>query len=492
MVRAVNDNGRAPLQWSLRMPQPAEPPTALPPQRSTLIAFLVAGAFFMENLDGTVIATAIPKMAGSFATNPVDLNTGMTAYMLTLAVFIPVSGWLANRIGARAVFASAIALFTVASIICGMSNNLQQFTYARILQGIGGAMMVPVGRLVVLRVTEKKDLIDAISYITWPALVAPVLGPPVGGYITDTYSWRWIFYLNIPLGIAGFVLALLWIRNDHENADRPFDWLGFALAGSACVAFMYSLELLARQDAALLLGGLLLVAAIAVSWLTVRHLRRTEHPLIDFACLKQHTFMVSMRGGTLFRTAIMASPFLLPLMFQVTFGLSARNSGLLVMAMFAGNLMMKSITTPILRRYGFRKVLLANGVVSTLIIMACGLLSPRTPLALIVAVLFIHGLSRSMQFTSINTLAFVDISKSMMTSATSFSAAVQQMGMGMGVAVGALALRIASLLRGTHANAPVLTDFHIAFVLVAMLSACALWDCLSLDKLAGAEVSGHA
>jgi Na+/melibiose symporter-like transporter len=314
----------------------------------------------------------------------------------------------------------------------------------------------------------------------------------VGGFITDTYSWRWIFYLNVPLGMIAFVLALLWIRNDHEEAARPFDWLGFALAGSACVAFMYSLELLGRPDAEWLQAGAIFAAGIVLSWLAVRHLHRSPHPLIDFACLKEHTFLVSMRGGTFFRTAIMATPFLLPLMFQVGFGLSARNSGLLVMAMFAGNLMMKTITTPVLQRWGFRKVLLANGLVSTIVIAACGWFTPATSVVLMVVILFIHGLSRSMQFTSFNTLAFVDIPKNIMSSATSFSATVQQMGMGMGVAVGALALRLASLVRGEHASVPSLMDFRIAFVLVALLSAGAVWDAWSLESQAGAEVSGHA
>src|SRR3954466_6741040 len=196
----------------------------IPP--STLVALLVAGAFFMENLDGTVIATALPQMALSFGTSPVDLNMGMTAYMLTLAVFIPVSGWVADRVGARTVFASAIALFTFASVLCGMSNGLWEFTAARILQGMGGALMVPVGRLVVLRITEKKHLMRSIAYITWPGLAAPVIGPPVGGFITTYSSWRWIFYLNVPLGLVGIVLAWLWIRNEHGEA-HPFDWWGF-------------------------------------------------------------------------------------------------------------------------------------------------------------------------------------------------------------------------------------------------------------------------
>src|SRR6266700_2985143 len=217
-------------------------------RRSAQVALLVAAAFFMENLDGTVIATALPQMALSFGANPVDLNLGITAYLLTLAVFIPVSGWIADRLGARTVFALAIALFTFSSILCGISNGLWQFTASRILQGIGGAMMVPVGRLVVLRVTEKKDLMRSIAYITWPGLVAPVLGPPVGGFITTYSSWRWIFYLHVPLGVVALVLALWWIRNEPESTTRPFDWMGFALAGTSCIAFMYGLELMGRQS----------------------------------------------------------------------------------------------------------------------------------------------------------------------------------------------------------------------------------------------------
>jgi MFS family permease len=217
--------------------------------QATRVALLVAGAFFMENLDGTVIATALPQMAVSFGAHPVDLNLGMTVYMLTLAVFIPVSGWVADRLGARTVFSTAIAIFTLASMICGISNTLAQFTAARVVQGIGGAMMVPVGRLVVLRITEKKDLMRSMSYITWPGLMAPVLGPPLGGFITTYSTWRWIFYLNVPLGAIAMGLALWWTDNERENSERTFDWLGFALAGSACIAFMYGLELMGQPSA---------------------------------------------------------------------------------------------------------------------------------------------------------------------------------------------------------------------------------------------------
>src|SRR5712691_3552874 len=445
----------------------------LPSSKSTSIAILVAGAFFMENLDGTIIATALPQIGRSFHVNPVDLNIGMTAYLLMLAVFIPVSGWVADRLGARTVFSSAIGLFTCASILCGLSNGLWQFTAARIVQGIGGAMMVPVGRLAVLRITEKKDLMRSIAYITWPALVAPVLGPPAGGFIATYSSWRWIFFLNVPLGAVGIVLALWWIENEREEASRRFDLKGFTLAVTACVALMYSLELLGRRNSQWSTVCLFFGYSLLAGWMAVRHMHRSAHPLIDFSCLKVHTFAVAIWGGSLFRIAVMVSPFLLPLLFQVPFGMNAFQSGLLVLAMFAGNLLMKPVTTPVLRRFGFRRVLIANGVISALLILGCGFLAPQTPRVAVVALLFLHGLSRSMQFTSLNTLAFVDIPKPLMSSATSFSAVVQQMGMGMGVAAGAVALRLAARIHGyeTHGHettAPALMDFRIAFGLVSI------------------------
>lgn len=460
-------------------------------RKATSVALLVAGAFFMENLDGTVIATALPQMALSFGAHPIDLNLGMTVYMLTLAVFIPVSGWMADRLGARTVFSSAIGLFTVASMICGISNTLTQFTAARVLQGIGGAMMVPVGRLVVLRITEKKDLMRSMSFITWPGLMAPVLGPPLGGFITTYSTWRWIFYLNVPLGIVGTVLALSWTDNEREDTERTFDWLGFALAGSACVAFMYGLELMGQQTSQWRTVWALLAYSLLAGTLATVHMRRTEHPLLDLSCLRERTFAVSIWGGSLFRVGIMASPFLLPLMFQVTFGMNAFQSGLLVLTMFAGNFAMKSVTTPVLRRWGFRSVILVNGIISALLLLACGLLSPGTPKWAMVAVLFLHGLSRSMQFTALNTLAFVDIPKALMSSATSFAAVVQQMGMGLGVAVGAVALRSAAWLRGERAGTLTLMDFQIAFWMVAALGLLAVTDCFALPRDAGAEVSGH-
>jgi hypothetical protein len=356
---------------------------------------------------------------------------------------------------------------------------------------MGGALMVPVGRLVVLRTTEKKDLVRSIAYITWPGLAAPVIGPPVGGFITTYSSWRWIFFLNVPLGFIGIALAFAWIRNAPGHGRR-FDWLGFALAGSACTSIMYSLELLGQQNVRWTIAGLFLGYGAIAGWISVWHMRRTDEPLIQFDALKQRTFAVVIWGGSLFRLAISVSPFLLPLMFQIAFGLNAFQSGLLVLAMFAGNLFMKPATTPILRAFGFRRVLVVNGLVTAALIGSFGLLGPTTPTALMIVLLFAHGLSRSMQFTAISTLAFVDITQPQMSSANSFFTVMTQMSMGMGVAVGAVTLRLAAWLRGEPASAPTIADFHFAFGMVSIIAVLAVVDCLSLDRNAGAEVSGHA
>jgi EmrB/QacA subfamily drug resistance transporter len=464
---------------------------ASPFQKSTSISLLVATAFFMENLDGTVIATALPQMGKSFHVSPVDLNIGMTAYLLMLAVFIPISGWVADRVGARSVFVSAIVIFTVSSILCGLSNGIMAFTAARIIQGIGGAMMVPVGRLVVLRTTEKHNLMEAIAYITWPGLVAPVVGPPVGGFITAYFSWHWIFFLNVPLGIIGMALSFLWIPNLREDKVKPFDWIGFALSSSACVTFMYGMELVGRENATWGGTSFYLICGCALGALAVFHFRRAATPLLNLALLKIKTFAITIEGGSLFRIAISVSPFLLPLMFQVGFGLNAFQSGLLMLGLFVGNLSMKPATTWVLRRFGFRAVLIWNGILTAVLMLGCAVLFPQTSRTMILAVLFVNGLCRSMQFTCLSTLAFADIPKPELSSATSFFSMITQMSMGMGVAVGAILLRVAGLLDGNAHGTPTTKEFHIAFVFVAALTLLATVDCFTLDQEAGAAVSGH-
>ncbi len=462
-----------------------------PGRKSTTIAILVAVAFFMENLDGTVIATALPQMGKSFHVNPVDLNIGMTAYMLMLAVFIPISGWVADRIGARTVFASAIAIFTFSSILCGLSQGMLAFTSARILQGIGGAMMVPVGRLVVLRTTEKHNLIHAIAYITWPGLVAPVIGPPVGGFITTYATWHWIFFLNVPLGIIGLVLTLILVENLKEGEKKPFDWLGFVLTGTACVTFMYGLEIAGREGASLGSYARYLAIGLIIGVISMVHLRRAPFPLLDLELLKIKTFAITVLGGSLFRISISVAPFLLPLMFQVGFGLNAFQSGLYMLALFAGNLGMKTVTTRVLHRFGFRSVLLVNGMLTAGMILGCAAIFPATPKLAIIVILFVNGLCRSMQFTCLSSLAFADVPKPQYSAATSFFSMIMQMTMGMGVAAGAIALRLSTLVTGNTVAPPATRDFHLAFAFVALLTVLGTLDCFSLKPDAGAVVSGH-
>lgn len=458
--------------------------------RPLQIALLVAGAFFMENLDGTVIATALPQMAISFGARPVDLNIGMSAYLLTLGIFIPISGWISDRFGARLVFTSAVVIFTLASVLCGFANSVGSFVAMRILQGIGGAMMVPVGRLVVLNNTPKDQLISAIATITWPALVAPILGPPLGGFITDHASWRWIFFLNLPLGIVAFVYALILIPETKSAARPPFDWTGFVVSGLGLASLMYGLELIGRPDPVWLEAWAYVGAGLVLLAGALFHFQRSEHPLIDLSGLKQPTFAVTIAGGSLFRIAIGAVPFLLPLMFQVGFGLSAFHAGMLTLAVFAGNLAMKPGTTPILRRFGFKPVLVVNGILNAIFIAACALFSPDTPLWFILPVLFIGGMLRSMHFTALNTIAFADIAAKQMTGANTLFSTAFQLTMGMGIAVGAIGIRI-----GQAVTAPLgisdisAIDFRLAFVTLGIIALLAVLDCLSLDPKAGDNVS---
>ncbi|WP_246665015.1 DHA2 family efflux MFS transporter permease subunit [Neorhizobium sp. P12A] len=470
-----------------RRPADAAPATT---SRSLLIALLVAGAFFMENLDGTVIATALPQMAVSFGVRPVDLNIGMSAYLLTLAVFIPISGWISDRFGARSVFATAVVVFTVASVLCGFANGVGMFVAMRIVQGVGGAMMVPVGRLVVLNNTPKDQLISAIATITWPALVAPILGPPLGGFITDHATWRWIFFLNLPLGVLAFVFAMILIPNVMRTDRRPFDWTGFVVSGLGLAGFMYGLELVGRPDPVWVeAGGYLIVGAVLLAVATV-HFMRTEHPLVELVGLKKKTFAVTIAGGSLFRIAIGAVPFLLPIMLQVGFGLTAFHAGLLTLAVFAGNLAMKPGTTPILRRFGFKPVLIVNGLINAVLIAACALFSPDTPLWFILPILFIGGMCRSMHFTALNTIAFADIPPQQMTGANTLFSTAFQLTMGMGIAVGAIGIRIGQVVAGQIGLAGVTAiEYRLTFVMLGLIALLGIVDCLSLDPKAGDNVS---
>ncbi|MCS0494438.1 MFS transporter [Ancylobacter sp. MQZ15Z-1] len=452
------------------------------------LTYLVASALFMENLDGTILVTALPAMARSFGVHPVDLGIGVSAYVLTLAMLIPLSGWLAERFGSRRIFTSAIMIFTAASILCGLSESLLTFTLARVLQGVGGAMMVPIGRLVVLRVTDKRDLIWAITTITWPGLVAPILGPPVGGLITMHFSWHWIFYLNVPLGIVAVMIALRLMPRGETVTPRPFDALGFVLTGVACFCLLYAVELVSNGRPAGMVLGLMVAIGLVTGFHAVAHARRHPFPLLDLSALTIRSYAVALRGGSLVRAAIQAVPFLLPLMFQVGFGLDPLESGMLVLAVFAGNLVMKLVTTAILRRFTFRSILLVNGTLNALAIGACALISAETPLIVTVLLMFVSGVTRSVQFTTLNTLSFVDVRPEQMSGANTLFNVLQQMALGMGVALAVLALRLAGLVDPAAEGVVPVTHFQMAFAMIGVVALIGTLDALRLDPKTGEAV----
>ena len=453
-------------------------------------ALLVAGAFFMEFLDGTVIATALPDMARDFGVTAVELNIGISAYLITLAVLIPASGWIADRFGARAIFTLALAIFTLASVFCGLSTEVHIFVAMRILQGVGGALMVPVGRLAVLRTTPKHQLIKAIATLTWPALVAPIIGPPLGGFITRYASWHWIFFINVPLGLAAIILSLRIIPDIRETERRSFDLSGFITTSVAMVSLVTAMERLGDRQPQI--WPTLALAALGFGCLlySIRHFRRAAAPMVRLDALQVPTFRVTMYGGSLFRASISAVPFLLPLLFQVGFGMDPFHSGLLVLAVFVGNLTIKPATTPLIRWLGFRRLLLINGALNVCSLLACALLTPQTPVWAIMLILYLGGVFRSIQFTGVSTLAFADVPAAQMSDANTLISTASQLAVGLGITLGAIGIRLGEQVGDwLHLTELPGISFRLSFVFIALICLVGMIDSLHLAKTAGSSVS---
>jgi EmrB/QacA subfamily drug resistance transporter len=450
------------------------------------LALLVAGAYFMEILDATVIAPAAPHIAADLGVAPVTVNIAITGYVLTLAVLIPISGWLTERFGARLVFTVAVAVFTLASAGCAAAVNLPMLVATRVLQGVGGAMMVPVGRLVVIRTTEKTDLVRAVAYLTWPALVAPLVAPALGGILSEYASWRWIFLVNLPLGAVALLLSLRLVPSTPDATPGRLDLTGFALAAVGIAALVFGLEGVASpRPHWLLIIIAVVVAAAALTW-AVAHLLRSPRPLVDLRILRLRTYRVTALGGSVFRAVITAIPFLLPLFFQLGFGWSAAHSGLLVIALFAGNVGIKPLTTPLMRWFGMRAVMLGAVVASALCLVGIALLEPTTPLVVLLLVLALSGIFRSIGFTTYNTVAFADVPAPRMTSANTLMSTVQELGSGLGVAVGALLVRL-----GAGVGAGDDDAYRLAFVLLAVLLLVPAVEAFLLPRTAGNVVAGR-
>jgi len=454
-----------------------------------IVPLIVATALFMENMDSTVISTSLPAIAAALGTNPLALKLAVTSYLLSLAIFIPASGWTADRYGTRNVFRAAIAVFVLGSIGCAASHSLQEFVLARIVQGMGGAMMTPVGRLIMVRSIDKRRLLNAMALVTIPALIGPICGPPLGGFITTYASWHWIFLINVPIGIVGMALASRFIANIRVERPDPFDFIGFLLSGCAIAGLAFGLSAVGLEFLPTsVVASLLAVGAVsAVGYLI--HAGRTPAPILDLNLFRLPTFRASIFGGFLFRLGIGALPFLLPLLLQVGFHLTPFESGLITFTTALGSMFMKAAVASVLHRFGYRNVLIYNALISSAFLMACASFVQGMPFAAMIAILLSGGFFRSLQFTSINTIAYAEIEPAKMSRATAMVAAAQQLSLSTGVAVGALVVELTLRLR--HSTSMGINDFPPAFLFVGLLSASAVFIFMRLPHDAGAELSGR-
>ncbi|WP_275791028.1 DHA2 family efflux MFS transporter permease subunit [Pararhizobium gei] len=453
-----------------------------------IVPMILAVALFMEQMDSTVIATSLPAIAHDLGVGPITLKLALTSYMVSLAIFIPLSGWMADRFGAKRIFRIAILVFILGSILCAFADSLIFFVVARFLQGMGGAMMTPVARLVLVRSTKRSELVGAMALLTIPALVGPLAGPPLGGFITTYFSWHWIFLINVPVGIAGYVLSGLYLPDIESTAPPPLDINGFFLSAIAASGTIFGLSVMSLPALPPQIGAVAVVTGIASGILYVRHARRHPSPLLDLTLFKDSAFRAAAIGGTLFRISIGAVPFLMPLMLQVGFGLTPFQSGMVTFVGAVGALTTKFFAKRVLVFAGFRTTLIFACVTGTILTFVNGLFSPATPYAVIMIALLLAGFARSFFFTSVNALAFADIPDSQASRATAMTAVLQQMSLALGVAVAGGILEIETAWTGSTLE---LQDFQLAFMLISAITLTAIIPLIRMSKTAGASVSGH-
>jgi EmrB/QacA subfamily drug resistance transporter len=451
-------------------------------------ALTVACALFMENLDSTVIATSLPAIAKDLHEDPISLKLALTSYLISLAIFIPASGWAADRFGARTIFRTAILVFILGSILCGISATLPGLVGARAVQGLGGAMMVPVGRLLLLRSVERSDLVNALSYLTVPALLGPMTGPLLGGFITTYFHWQWIFWVNVPIGAVGMILATIFVEDIKDEVAWPLDVTGFLLCGLGLAFVLFGLGGAGRGlipwEAAIFLACWGTVALSAY----VLHARHAAFPLLDLKLLSIKTFRASVTGGSLFRIGIGSIPFLLPLMLQAGFGFTAFHSGSITFIASVGAMAMKATALRILRFFGFRRVLVFNAMLSAAFLACYGFFTPSAPVVVIMSLLLVGGFVRSLEFTGLNAIAYAEIDPAKMSAAVSLASVAQQLSLSLGVAAGAGALQGFALFSpGTDPLA--LENFKWAFVAMAAVSLSAVAAFLRLPADAGSELT---
>ncbi len=442
---------------------------------------------FMENVDATVIVTSLPALARDLGQDPITLKLAVTSYVIGLGVFIPICGWVADRFGSRNVFRTAIGIFMAGSLLCAASRSLEMFVAARFVQGIGGAMMVPVGRIIIFRSLPKSDFIRAVNYLTVPALLGPVVGPPLGGFITTYLHWRLIFFVNIPIGVLGIWLANRHIANMHEEHPGPLDWMGFLLSAGGASLFMLGLSLVGGElvsntkAVTMCVTGAVLLAAY---WF---YAQRAERPVLDLKFLRIPSFNASVAGGSLFRIGLGAVPFLLPLALQEGLGMTAFASGAITCASAFGSIFMKAIVSRVLGRFGFRRTLVVNAAVAGAAIAIYGAFSPGTPVWLIWFIVLAGGIFPSLQFTGLNSLAYADIPSKDIGRATSLASVIQQVSLGLGVTIAGIVLQVSHRIQG-HSTI-VWSDFWPAFLVVGLFSVASIPVTLRLPANAGDEIA---
>ncbi|MCA1444759.1 DHA2 family efflux MFS transporter permease subunit [Ensifer sp. IC4062] len=453
-----------------------------------IVPLILAIALFMEQMDSTVISTSLPAIAQDIGVGPITLKLALTSYMVALAIFIPLSGWMADRFGAKRIFRAAILVFIVGSVLCAISNSLIAFVLSRFLQGMGGAMMTPVARLVLVRGAPRSELVSAMALLTIPALVGPLAGPPLGGFITTYFSWHWIFLINVPVGIAGYVLSGIYLPEMERRNPPPVDILGFVLGGIAASGIVFGLSVISLPALPTAIGFASVSAGIAATFLYIVHARRHPAPVLDLKLFTNSAFRAATIGGTIFRISVGAIPFLMPLMLQIGFGLNPFQSGLITFVGAVGAITTKFLARRVLAFAGFRTTLIVAAVVGALMTFANGFFTPATPYLVMISILLIAGFARSFFFTSVNALSFADIDDADASKATSMSAVMQQISLALGVAVAGAILEIETAISGGPLS---LEDFHIAFMVIAAANLLATLPFLTMAKNAGASVSGH-
>jgi EmrB/QacA subfamily drug resistance transporter len=466
--------------------------THLPPtpicQLIRITPLILAVALFMEQMDSTVIATSLPAIAADIGAEPISLKLALTAYFVALAIFIPLSGWLADRFGARNVFRIAIGVFVAGSILCAFASSLEMFVGSRFLQGMGASMMTPIARLVLIRATPRNELVAAMAWLTIPALIGPITGPPLGGFLTTYLSWHWIFWINVPIGIAGIVFATIYLPRIEARNPRPIDFPGFVMAAIAFAGIIFGLSVISLPAIPTIAGYVSVLVGIVAGFAYYRHTKRTEFPLLDPNLFRHQLFRSAIIGSSLFRIGIGAFPFLLPLMLQLTFGLSPFESGMITFVGAIGAITSKFVAERLYAAMGFPRVLMLSAAIGCTFLAVNGLFRPETPHLYIYVSLLIGGVVRSLFFTGVNALGYADIDEHEASQATVITAVSQQLSIACGVALAGGVLEVSSSLSGKALG---LEDFHMAWFIVAGVALLSALPFLRLPADAGSQVSGH-